>query len=145
MPVSARVAVDRRARRTGDAGHRFEPLQSRVDREIDESLQRCAALDMRPSALPRRCDAFESFRTTPRNPASATIRFVPPPITTVSSPLDRAIRHASMKLSGIARLGENIGGSADAEARVVRQASVAENGGFGQRGELLERLLNAIH
>ena len=32
-----------------------------------------------------------SFSTTPRNPSSETIRFVPPPITTVPSPLPAAI------------------------------------------------------
>ena len=64
MPVRARVAVNRRADRSGNPRHRFQAFQSCIDGEIDERLQRGAALDMDRLPLQMPIDVVDNASTT---------------------------------------------------------------------------------
>ena len=141
MTIRARVAVDRRAGGTGDAGHGFKPFQSRVHGEIDESLQRRAGLDVRGLALPR--DAI--VRELENHAAKTGVGDDQIRSTTNDDGVEPACARdlpREDEAIGIARFRQEVGRATDPESGVFRKAGVAENGGFGQRGEFLERLLN---
>ena len=127
MAICARVSINRRAHRAGDARKRLQTGQSAVDGEIHQVLQKRTGIRL---DTPVRCHQPASA-IAQHDPAKAGVRY-----DQVGAAADDHRFHSARSRQGkrgdesfrIFALGVEIGWSADAESRIAGERSSGQNG-----------------
>src|SRR5882762_7227062 len=127
MPIGAGVAIDGRADRAGNSGEGFQTLQAAVHGEIDQVLEKSAAI--RHYAVAGGQDALRDEAQD--NPAEAIVGYneVRPTadhdVVLPARARDGQRRNEGFDTGGF---GVDIGGTTQGEARVAGKRRMGENG-----------------